>query len=52
MADESMTFELGRHVSDIIGLIDQSTCQSDFIQSSLDWLYNAVVHHFDLIRSG
>ena len=26
MADESITFELGRHVSDIIGLIERNTC--------------------------
>ena len=42
ITDESITFELGRHVSGIIGLIEQNTCQCDFIQFSLD-SYNAVV---------
>ena len=37
MADESITFELGRHVNDIIGLIERNTCQCDFIQFRLDW---------------
>ena len=52
MADESITFELGRHVSDIIGLIEWNTCQSDFIQFRLDWLYNTVVRYCDNIPSG
>ena len=52
MADESITFELGRHVSDIIGLIERSTCQCDFIQFRLDWLYNAVVRYCNNIPSG
>ena len=52
MADESITFELGRHVSDIIGLIERNTCQSDFILFRLDWLYNAVVRYCDNIPSG
>ena len=47
MADESITFELGRHVSDIIGLIERNTCQSDFIQFRLDRLYNTVVRYCD-----
>ena len=51
MADESITFELGRHVSDIIGLIERSTGQCDFIQFHLDWLYNAVVCYCDDIPS-
>ena len=50
--DESITFELGRHVSDIIGLIERNTCQCDFIQFRLDWLYNAVVRYCDNIPSG
>ena len=52
MADESITFELGRHVSDIIGLIERNTCQSDFIQFRLDRLYNTVVRYCDNIPSG
>ena len=52
MADESITFELGRHVSDIIGLIERNTCQCDFVQFHLDWLYNAVVRYCDNIPSG
>ena len=52
MADESITFGLGRHVSDIIGLIERSTCQCDFIRFHLDWLYNAVVRYCDNIPSG
>ena len=52
MADESITFELGRHVSDIVGLIERNTCQCDFIQFRLDWLYNAVVRYCDNIPSG
>ena len=52
MADESITFELGRHVSDIIGLIERNTCRCDFIQFRLDWLYNAVVRYCDNIPSG
>ena len=52
MADESITFELSRHVSDIIGLIERNTCQCDFIQFRLDWLYNAVVRYCDNIPSG
>ena len=53
MADESaITFELGRHVSDIIGLIERNTCQCDFIRFRLDWLYNAVVRYCDNIPSG
>ena len=52
MADESITFELGRHVSDIIDLIERNTCQCDFIQFRLDWLYNAVVRYSDNIPSG
>ena len=52
MADESITFELGRHVSDIIGLIERNTSQCDFIQFRLDWLYNAVVRYCDNIPSG
>ena len=52
MAHESITFELGRHVSDIICLIEQNTCQSYVIEFRLDWLYNAVVRYCDNIPSG
>ena len=53
MAGELITFELGaRHVSDIIGLIERNTCQCDFIQFRLDWLYYAVVRYCDNIPSG
>ena len=52
MADELITFELGRHVSDIIGLIERNTSKCDFIQIRLDWLYNAVVRYCDNIPSG
>ena len=52
MAAESISFELGRHVSDIIGLIERNTGQRDFIQFRLDWLYNAVVRYCDNIPSG
>ena len=52
MADESITLELGRHVSDIIGLIERNTGQCDFIQFRLDWLYNAIVRYCDNILSG
>lgn len=52
MADESITFELGKHISDIIGLIERNTCQSDFIQFRLDWLQDAVVRYCDNIPSG
>ena len=52
MADASITFELGRHVSDIIGLINRNNGQCDFIQFRLDWLYNAVVRYCDNIPSG
>ena len=51
-ADESITFELGRHASDIIGLIERNNCQCDFIQFRLDWLYNAVVRYCDSVPSG
>ena len=51
-ADESITFELGRHVSDIICLIERNTGHCDFIQFRLDWLYNAVVRYCDNIPSG
>ena len=51
-ADESSTLELGRHVNDIIGLIERNSGQSDFIQFRLDWLYNAVVRYCDNIPSG
>ena len=51
-ADESITLELGRHVNDIIGLIERNSGQSDFIQFRLDWLYNAVVRYCDNIPSG
>ena len=51
-ADETITFELGRHASDIIGLIEQNNCQCDFIQFRLDWLYNTVVRYCDNIPSG
>ena len=53
MADESIAFELGRCVRDIIVLVEQGTvCQSDLIQFRLDWLYNAVVRYCDHIPSG
>lgn len=45
--DELISFELGRHVSDIISLIEWNTCQCDFRQFRLDWLYNAVVGYCD-----
>ena len=51
-ADESITFKLGRHVSDIIGLIEQNNCQCNFIQYRLDWMYNAVVRYCDNMPSG
>ena len=51
-ADESITLELGRHVNDIIGLIERNSGQSNFIQFRLDWLYNAVVRYCDDIPSG
>ena len=51
-ADESITLELGRHVNDIIGLIERNSGQSDFTQFRLDWLYNAVVRYCDNIPSG
>ena len=51
MADKSITFELGRHMTDIIGLIERNTSQSDFTQFRLDWLHNAVVRYCDNIPS-
>ena len=51
MADKSITSELGSDITDIIGLIERSTCQSDFTQFRLDWLYNAVVRYCDNIPS-
>ena len=50
MADESIAFELGKRVRDIIVLVEQGTvCQSDLIQFQLDWLYDAVVRYCDHI---
>ena len=50
--DESISVELSRHVTDIIGFLQQSTGQNDVIQFRLDWLYNAVVRYCDNIPSG
>ena len=47
MADESISVELSRHVTDIIGFLQQSTGQNDVIQFRLDWLYSAVVRYCD-----
>ena len=52
MADESISQELGRHVTDIIGFLQRSTGQNDQIQFRLDWLYNSVVRYCDNIPSG
>ena len=42
MADESISVELSRPVTDIIGFFQRSTGQNDVMQFRLDWLYNAV----------
>ena len=42
MADASISVELSRHITDIIGFLQRSTGQNDVIQFRLDWLYNAV----------
>ena len=52
MADESISVELSRHVTDIISFLQRSTGQNDVIQFRLDWLYNAVVRYCDNIPSG
>ena len=52
MADESISVELSRHVTDIISCLQRSTGQNDVIQFRLDWLYNAVVRYCDNIPSG
>ena len=49
MADESISVELSRHVTDIIGFFQRSTDQNDVIQFRLDWLFNAVVRYCDNI---
>ena len=43
MVDESISVELSRHVTDIIGFLRLSTGQNDVIQFHFDWLYNAAV---------
>ena len=52
MADESISVELSRLVTDIIGLLQRRTGQNDVIEFRLDWLYNAVVRYCDNIPSG
>lgn len=52
MTDESITFELGRHVSDVIGLIERNPCQNNITWLNLDWLYIAAVRYSDNIPSG
>ena len=52
MADESISLELSRHVTDIISCLQRSTGQNDVMQFRLDWLYNAVVRYYDNIPSG
>ena len=47
MANESITFKLVWHVSDIIGLIKRSTCQSDLAR-----FRPLVVRYCDNIASG
>ena len=51
MVDESISVELSRHVTDIIGFLQRSTGQNDVIQFRLNWLYNAVVRYCDNIPS-
>jgi len=48
MADESISVELSRYVTDIIGFLQQRTAQNDVIQFRLDWLCNAVVHYCNI----
>ena len=43
MVDESISVELSRHVTDIIGFLRRSTGQNDVIQFHFHWLYNAAV---------
>ena len=52
MTDESITFELGRHASDVIGLIERNPCQNNITWLNLDWLFNAAVRYSDNIPSG
>jgi len=49
MADESISVKLNRHVTDIIGFLQQRTGQNDVIQ--FDWLCNGVVRYCDNIPS-